>query len=218
MHIYGKIFKDSKTIEEVKSFAKAYNIKDDKELKDWFNIRTLLNEKQFKEVLKQFKMSREEFSTALMYSDLIKDSEPVETWEKLFIEILENFENYTNDTSDFKYSIVNPFIGYAEEKLNILINKTENITISKTVKEKMLHAIKTELFNISGKVLALDYNYFKSNNPDIQSSIFQHYIKNNFSSLNQWKEVFNKYPTLAKLITKRLQFLLNFYNYTCAIS
>ncbi|MEJ7530171.1 type 2 lanthipeptide synthetase LanM [Staphylococcus hominis] len=211
MHIYGKIFKDSKTIEEVKSFAKAYNIKDDKELKDWFNIRTLLNEKQFKEVLKQFKMSREEFSTALMYSDLIKDSEPVETWEKLFIEILENFENYTNDTSDFKYSIVNPFIGYAEEKLNILINKTENITISKTVKEKMLHAIKTELFNISGKVLALDYNYFKSNNPDIQSSIFQHYIKNNFSSLNQWKEVFNKYPTLAKLITKRLQFLLNFY-------
>lgn len=72
MHIYGKIFKDSKTIEEVKSFAKAYNIKDDKELKDWFNIRTLLNEKQFKEVLKQFKMSREEFSTALMYSDLIK--------------------------------------------------------------------------------------------------------------------------------------------------
>ena len=119
--------------------------------------------------------------------------------QKLFIEILENFENYTNDTSDFKYSIVNPFIGYAEGKLNILINKTENITISKTVKEKMLHAIKTELFNISGKVLALDYNYFKSNNPDIQSSIFQHYIKNNFSSLNQWKEVFNKYQTLAKL-------------------
>jgi len=75
----------------------------------------------------------------------------------------------------------------------------------------MLNTIQDELFFITGKVLALEFNNFKDSNSNIQDSFFEKYIEKNFLSKDGYINTFLKYPTLARILTVRTQYLLNFF-------
>ena len=204
---YNNIFKYSRTIEELKKMNNSSKSRNKNMLKEWRNVRTLLNDKHFKTMLFYLDMNTEEFSAALNPKEI---NEKID-WEKIFPNILEEFSYNAANYNIPEYVITNPFLEYATKNISLLIASCSNIVINEKIKEKMEQSIQKELFFISGKVLALEFNSFKESNPDLQDSYFEKYIKMNFSTLNGYITFFLKYPTLARILTIRTQYLMKFF-------
>ncbi|MFQ3727213.1 hypothetical protein ABLV92_08310 [Staphylococcus equorum] len=189
---YNNIFKYSRTIEELKKMNNSSKSRNKNMLKEWRNVRTLLNDKHFKTMLFYLDMNTEEFSAALNPKEI---NEKID-WEKIFPNILEEFSYNAANYNIPEYVITNPFLEYATKNISLLIASCSNIVINEKIKEKMEQSIQKELFFISGKVLALEFNSFKESNPDLQDSYFEKYIKMNFSTLNGYITFF-KIPNIS---------------------
>lgn len=204
---FNEIFKNSRTILELKNHNFDICIGNRESLELWKNVRTLLSDNNFKEMLKHMDLDKKTFSK-LLDTDRNASITVLKDWEILFKKILneEDYENFSHTPPEF--AITTPFVNYAKKNLSEFIEELYNVDIASNIINKMVDAIKSELFNISGKVLALEFNYYKDSNGSLS---LEEYVKYNFKSIDNYVTLFQKYPTLARIITIRTDYLLSHY-------
>ncbi len=186
-------------------------------LKEWRNVNTLLKDKPFKEMLKQKNIEEKEFAYSLQ--PLI-DIEHIEedNWYDDFKNIVESFEYNTIDYN-MGISVASlPFIHYFANKLNKVLEEIDtrgNVEIEEEVLTKLIAAHNQEMFGLVGKIVALKLAEYKRQNEfktDTPEEHFKEFLENTFSCKEDFENLYNEYPVLARVATVRTNFLIN--NYT----
>lgn len=210
---YPQMSKYSKTTEELKKYIDSGCSKKEAALAEWRNVKTLLSNKNFHEMLDHLNLSESEFSTIIDIENL-EAVHYKEKWEKKLEDIL---NNYSYSEKIYKNKIIEPFILYAIKGINVVIEKCISLRVESKVLRKMEHVIEEELFNISGKVLAIELDNFKvANNYSEQNSttsdvFFKKLMHEKFSNKQGYLNFFESYPTLARILTVRTEYLLGFF-------
>lgn len=84
-----KTFKDGLTIDEKLLNTNVNDTTIDYSyIKEWKNVRTLLTEKYYKNMLKELSISEKEFSYAIQPLESNKKITTTDNWYKIFIEII----------------------------------------------------------------------------------------------------------------------------------
>ncbi len=179
--------------------------------KEWRNVNTLLNDKYFDIMLKYMNISKEEFAFTLQ-SDILKDFDIYEKWFKEFINILDNFNYEEINYNLGVYVATLPFTEFLKDTLSNKIKKLQNIKVAEKVIDSFIENHLLEMFNLTGKILALkldDYkktNKFNSKNSEDR---FIEFLTSTFNSRDSYFKFYKEFPVLAKLIVIRTNYLLN---------
>lgn len=200
----------TRTIKEKLDNYKTPTVIDDKYFKEWRGVRTLLSDKYFKNMLKELNVSQKQFAYSLQPMNLTDNVEhSLEggvQWGDTFRNILNNFDYTSLDYSIGVYLPAVPFSKYLQIHLADEVEKLNNIKINEIVIDKFIESHLVEMFDIYGKVLALELEKYKRNKKSIvedDSSIFTEFLKNKFNSKESFYELFREYPVLARIVTTR---------------
>ncbi|PXV91688.1 type 2 lantibiotic biosynthesis protein LanM [Lachnotalea glycerini] len=209
----NSIIKKARTIQE--NFR---NYSEDKKVdysffNEWRDVRTLLSDKYFDEMLKVNDITKDEFAYSLQPSDDIAINE--DGWYNDFSKIMEQF-----DYSNIDYSLgVNlasfPFSKYFSIEIDKIVERTKNLKISKNVIDSFIAAHAIEMFNIVGKLVALKLAIYKNSHTfesDNQEERFIEFLKRAFCSKQSFYIFYEEYPVAARVATVRTKYLIK--NYT----
>lgn len=209
----NSIIKNARTIQEKRGSYSEDKKVDYSFLNEWRDVRTLLSDKYFGEMLKENDTTIDEFAYCLQTSgdDAIKE----DVWYNDFSEIMEQF-----DYSNIDYSLgVNlasfPFSKYFSLEIEKSVKKLKNLKISKNVMESFVAAHVIEMFNIVGKLVALKLAIYKNSHAfesDNQQERFQEFLKGTFCSKQTFYMFYEEYPVAARVATVRTKYLIK--NYT----
>lgn len=203
------IDKQSRTIDELNKSLDNKVLSDAPYLQEWRNVRTLLNDYYFDIMLNTKQMSQENFARCLNPNHELTDNH-LNAWFLSFKKILNEYNYNHIDYSNPTMVIAFPFINYVNNKLENVTTNLLNIKVKAEVIDKMKESLVMELFNISGKIIALELSIFKDKN-NIGSNKFLKFVQETFHSENSYYNFFNKYPTLARIMTTRTEYLTNFF-------
>lgn len=178
---------------------------------EWRNVNTLLNDKYFDIMLKHMNISKEEFAFALQ-PNILNNYNTDEKWIIEFLKILDNF-NYKKINYKLGIQVATlPFTEFLNNNLVNKIKKLQNIKVSEKVIKNFIDAHLSEMFNLTGKILALKLDdYKKTNNFNSKNSEdrFIEFLTSTFNSRDSYFKFYEEFPVLAKLIVVRTNYLLN---------
>lgn len=211
------------TFKEKKQALGEENIKfqDDVGIIDykWRNIRNLVNSTAFNDELKILDISKEELSFLLnnnsefgngIYKKFLND----QTWFKTFLLVIKKFEeNYSEDDYVLEYQLCLPFVMYFKEFINYEAIKLKKIKLSdKVIKglEKQLIG-EIELLTLKCIIVEMDKDFEKYNKTNDSHKNYLNFMDEMLKSPKQLLEFYLSYPVLARLITQKTMFLLNYY-------
>lgn len=180
-------------------------------LKEWRNIRTLLNDKYLEEMLKEMNLSKEEFAYSLQPINDIKGVEE-DKWFNTFNDIMSSFNDEEIDYRAGVHLITLPFNKYLAREIRIVVNKLNKIKVSEEVLDSFIEAHLIEMFNITGKIIALKLEEYKQTHNFVSEDNekrFQEFLKSMFSSKECFLNLFNEYPVAARVATVRTMYLKN---------
>ncbi|KPG69958.1 type 2 lanthipeptide synthetase LanM [Enterococcus sp. RIT-PI-f] len=177
-------------------------------LEEWRNVRSLLKDKHFEEMLDITGTTREAFAYALEPQH--KSSTHVnDSWYDLFEEIMTCFDYDSSTYSEGAYILSTPFVKYLFNDIEMMKKTLKNVKIEQTLLHSIAECLLNELFQINGKLLAKHLEEYK-NNYELKSKTakgrMKEYIRNNFSSKEMYLRFFEKYPVAARLMTIRTQY------------
>ena len=209
----NSIIKNARTIQEkCKNYSKDKNV-DYSFLNEWRDVRTLLTDKYFDEMLKENDITKDEFAYSLQTSD--NETVEEDVWYNDFSEIMEQF-----DYNDINYSLgVNlasfPFCKYFSIEIAKIVRKIKNLKISKNIIDSFVAAHAIEMFNIVGKLVALKLAIYKNSHTfesENQEERFNEFLKGTFCSKQTFYMFYDEYPVAARIATVRTKYLIK--NYT----
>lgn len=209
------IMKTKKISEKVVTFSERKVI-DYSYLEEWRNARTLLTDKYFEVMLEKSNLSQEQFAYALQPLNYEQSETDEEYWLRIFCEIMNNYD-YSNINYELGVFVpTHPFNKYLQKKLEIVVENVENITISEQILDDFTEAHLVEMFDISGKTIALKLEEYKQS--EISEKIekeqkFVDFLRSNFDSKDSFYNFYNEFPVLARITTIRTIYLVeNFTN------
>lgn len=206
----NEISEKARTIEE-KSKEYSENIKIDyRYFDEWRDVRTLLSDRYFEEMLIEIGMSKEMFAFSLQPSS----SSAVfhDDWYDKFEEIINAFDYTHINYSVGVYLPTLPFNKYLAKEIRGVVEKIEHITVCEKVIDTFIEAHLLEMFNIIGKIVAISLEEYKQNHSfknTNKEERFQEFLRDNFFSKECFINLFRRYPVAARVATVRTIYLIN---------
>ncbi|USJ20248.1 type 2 lanthipeptide synthetase LanM [Lactococcus formosensis] len=179
-------------------------------LEEWRSARTLLNDTYFKKMLETEKISLKEFSFALQPIEL-KAHGNVE-WLSKLKNIIDEFDYNTVEFSDGIVIVYQPFLALLKKQLFKTIDELKELTVSENIVQSCVEAAGVELFNIFGKIIAIELELYKQTNSfESKNSTekFQEFLKKTYTSKDDLVSFYSKYPVAARVATERIYYLIN---------
>lgn len=201
----------TKTIDEKVSTFSAKEDIDYSYLEEWRNVRTLLSDKYLKIMLEESSLSKNQLAYALQSLEHEQNRGEQADWLKLFYEIMNEFD-YKSINYELGVLVPSqPFAHFLRKKLMITFKSIKNIEVSEQVLDKFVEAHLRELFEVSGKIVALKLEEFKKSkkNPKRESDDkFHQFLCTSFHSKNSFYKFYEEFSVLARISTMRTIFLL----------
>lgn len=182
-------------------------------LKEWRNVRSLLNDKCFNRMLKECNISKRQFAYALQPNneeEILKGDE----WFQKFTEIMNGFDYEQIDYSVGVYLPALPFSKYLINEIRRTISELNELKVSEKVIDAFASAHITEMFNIIGKIVAIkleEYKQSHSFSSEDKTERFQEFLKATFNSKDSFVKLYEEYPVAARVATIRTMFLRKNY-------
>jgi len=203
------IIEKARTIEEKKNgYSEGQEI-DYSHLKEWRNIRTLLNDRYFEEMLRGMNLSKEEFAYSLQpVSDLIASEE--DCWFSEFTEIMDTFDYEKIDYRVGVHLPTLPFNKYLVREIKKVVNQLITVKVSEEVTDSFVEAHLIEMFNVMGKITAIKLEEYKQTHNFVSEDEeirFQEFLKSTLSSKDCFLKLFEEYPVAARVATVRTMYL-----------
>lgn len=207
--ILNKIIEKARTIEEKrKGYSKDLQI-DYEYLKEWRNVRTLLNDKYFEVMLEEMSLSKEEFAYSLQpISGTVSTEE--DKWFSEFREIINSFDY---EKIDYRVGVnlpTLPFSKYLAREIRKVTNQLNTVKVSEEVVDSFIEAHMIEMFNVMGKITALKLEEYKQTHKFLSEDNeirFQEFLKSMFFSKESFLKLFEEYPVAARVATVRTMYL-----------
>jgi len=210
----NKIIEKARTIEEKHiGYAKGMEI-EYAYLKEWRNVRTLLNDRYFDEMLKEMKLSKDAFAYSLQP---VNDSVEIEE-DNWFVEFRKIMDTFDYENIDYHVGVhlpTLPFSKYLVREIRKVVNELNNVKVSEEVIDSFIEAHLIEMFNVFGKITALkleEYKQFHIFDSEDNEVRFQEFLKSFLSSKESFLKLFEEYPVAARVATVRTMYLKT--NYT----
>lgn len=203
------IYKTKTSLEKLKYYNEKSEIDSDY-LKEWRNVRSLLTDEYFENMLDGMEISKDKFCFTLQPNEEFI-SPSCEKWLTNFYDIINNFDydniNYTVGV----YLAIQPFSTYLQEQINNSLKLLKNIEVSDKVKDAFIESHLSEMFNIIGKIIAWKLEEFKINSSDKDSITLEYFLRHTFYSKESFLEFFEEFPVAARICTIRTFY--SFENY-----
>ncbi|MCR4567499.1 MAG: type 2 lantipeptide synthetase LanM [Pseudobutyrivibrio sp.] len=201
------------TQEKRKAYTPHANV-DFSYLKEWRDVRTLLKDKQFKEMLKENNMTEEEFAYTLQ-PDVELEKQESDKWYDTYEEIMDGFSDEMIDTKTGVGLVALPYTIYLKKRLIQVIDNLKNIKVEEKVLEAFVESHLTEMFGIFGKLTALKLAIYKENHKfraRNEKKQFVEFLKNSFGKKEDLISFYKGYPVAARVATARTHYMIK--NYT----
>ncbi|WP_160297289.1 type 2 lanthipeptide synthetase LanM [Paenibacillus sp. IHBB 10380] len=205
----NKIIEKARKIDENKKGYSDHSNIDYTYLKEWRNVRTLLNDKYFEIMLKETSFTKEEFAYSLQPIDN-SNGHKEDVWFDDFIEMLNEF-----DYEDINYQAgvqvpILPFNRHLLQHLQQVIHQLNEVEVGQEVIKAFLEAHCIEMFNVMGKIIALKLEEYKQTNSFLSEDKeirFQEFLKATLYSKESYLKLYEEYPVAARVATIRTMYL-----------
>lgn len=209
-----KVIENARTIEEkCEGYSKGLKV-DYRHFEEWRNVRTLLNDRYFDEMLKEMRLSKEEFAYSLQ-----PDSGPMiseqDSWFGEFKEIIDTFDYEKIDYRVGVHLPTLPFNKYLVREVKEVVNNLKHVKVSDKIIDAFVEAHLVEMFNIMGKITALRLEEYKQTHifkSEDKEARFKEFLKSTLFSKDCFINLFEEYPVAARVATVRTMYLKK--NYT----
>ena len=208
------MIKRARTIQEKRNAYSGHEKVDFSYLKDWRNVRTLLKDKYFEEMLKENNMTEKEFAYTLQPesdADRLEGDEWYDTYE----EIMSGFDDELIDTGAGVGLVGLPFTFFLKRKINKVIENLENIKVEEKVLEAFLQSHVTEMFGIFGKLIALRLAVYKEHHKfraKDEKKQFAEFLKKSLGTKEDLVSFYESYPVATRVATVRTLFMIKNYS------
>jgi type 2 lantibiotic biosynthesis protein LanM len=202
-------YKAKTTVEKLKNYTNDAEI-DINYFKEWRNARTLLNDDYFKNMLRDMELTEEQFFYTLQPStteDTLYDNEQ-DGWLKDFFKVMSDYNYDSLNYTIGVYLPVHPFSMYLQKKINATANKCHNIKVGEKVIDAFIENHLAEMFNITGKVIALKLEEYKLKNSKEKAPEFVQFLESTFFSKESFLSFYEEFPVLARVCMVRTQYLI----------
>ncbi|WP_313509754.1 type 2 lanthipeptide synthetase LanM [Enterococcus sp.] len=210
----GTILQQAQTIEEkLTGYTEGTEV-DFTALDEWRNVRSLLTDKYFEEMLDVTGTSREAFAYALQ-SQPMSSTHVNDSWYDLFEDIVTSFDFTDEDYSDGAHTINVPFVKHFKRMIDQNQQVLNNVIVSEEVLKMATEVLFSELFQINGKLIAehlLKYKQHHTFRSKSKKGRMKEYLINNFSTKDAYLKFFEEYPVAARLMTIRTEFFCQNFN------
>lgn len=199
---------NTQTIKEKLKLYYSDNKIDSSYLEEWRTARSLLNDKYFKQMLRTEEMSLREFSFALQ--PLKNESINQTDWLNSFQNIIETFNDSDIPISKDINLIYFPFISFAKEKIKKEIALLNKLQVSTNVLDSFLNVIGMEMFNVFGKLIAIELEVYKKTHKlkkETSEKRFIEFLEKRYFSKEKLISFYSKYPVATRVATERTDYL-----------
>lgn len=210
----NEMIKRARTIEEKRLAYTGQTDVDYSYLKEWRDVRTLLKDKTYKEMLKENNMTEDEFAYTLQ-PDIELDKQESDSWFDTYEEIINTFDEELIDTKAGVGLASLPFSAYLEREISKVIDNLKNVKVEEKVMNAFIEGHLAEMFNVFGKLTALrlavykEHHKFRARNEKKQ---FTEFLKNSFGKKEDFISFYESYPVAARVATVRTLFMIKNYS------
>jgi lantibiotic modifying enzyme len=208
-----QIWRKALTIEEKLDYCRPnFSQVSNNKLNEWKNIKGLIKEETFEEILFYRKITKEEFAFGV--SDF-KEEFPknIPDWLLLVNEVFSEYIFKENEIDDIGVSVL-PFINYVEQKIQATTFIDSAIDLHSEVQESFIHSYVVDILQIVSKVLVIELELYKKSHPEVlkdSDQCFNHFLKTIFSDKKSYYQFFSKYAVCTRQIATRTKFALDNY-------
>ena len=210
----NEMIKRARTTQEKRTAYTEHADVDFSYLEEWRNVRTLLKDKQFDEMLKENNMTKEEFAYTLQ-PDVELEKQEFDGWYDTYEEIMDGFEEEMIDTKAGVGLASLPFTIYLKKRIGKVIDNLKNIKVEEKVLDAFLESHIAEMFAVFGKLTALrlavykEHHKFRARNEKKQ---FTEFLKNSFGRKEDFISFYESYPVAARVATVRTLYMIKNYS------
>ena len=210
----NEMIKRARTIEEKRQAYTGQRDVDYSYLKEWRDVRTLLKDKHFEEMLKENNMTEEEFAYSLQ-PDVELDMQESDKWYDTYEEIINGFKEEMIDTKTGVGLATLPYTVYLKKRISEVIDNLKNIKVEDKVLNAFIESHVAEMFGVFGKLTALrlaiykEHHKFRARNEKKQ---FIEFLKNSFGKKEDFISFYESYPVAARVATVRTLFMIKNYS------
>lgn len=210
----NEMIKRARTIEEKRRAYTGHVDVDYSYLKEWRDVRTLLKDKYFEEMLKENNMTEEEFAYTLQ-PDVELDIQESDKWFDTYEEIINGFDEEMIDTKAGIGLAAMPFSVYLKKRIGEVVDNLKNIKVEEKAFDAFLEGHVAEMFSVFGKLTALrlaiykEHHKFRARNEKKQ---FIEFLKNSFGKKEDFVSFYESYPVAARVATVRTLFMIKNYS------
>ncbi|WP_458458222.1 type 2 lanthipeptide synthetase LanM [Pseudobutyrivibrio sp.] len=210
----NEMIEKARTIQEKRKNFSGKEKVDYSYLKEWRSARSLLNDKHFNEMLEKNEMTEEEFAYSLQPTTDIENQEGDE-WYEVYSEVMEQFKDDYIDVEAGVGIAALPFSIFFKNKIEAVIDNLKNIKVADIVLERFIEAHVTEMFGITGKLVALKLAYYKQRNEfkaKEEREQFNEFLNYSFGKKDNFEKFYEEYPVAARVATVRTLYLIDNYS------
>lgn len=187
-------------------------------LEDWKNQKNLVTDEILKMILEKEGMSENEFAYSISPFKTLETYD-IPEWMNILKQILNEFNIEDIQALPFwDISIaIYPFINYISNVINNFKWGSSGIILSQHALEDIIKAYIIHSLNFFEKCLVVELNEYKKNhkfNTNNKNEQFEEFLKNMFSTKEQYYEFYEKYAVSTRLVTEcSLYFVSNIYEF-----
>ncbi len=208
------MIKRARTTQEKRTAYNGHTDVDYSYLEEWRNVRTLLKDKQFNEMLKENNMTEEEFAYTLQ-PDVELEKQEFDKWYDTYEEIIDGFNEDMIDTKAGVGLAALPFTVYLKKNIRKVIDGLKNIKVEEKIVDAFIECHAAEMFSVFGKLTALrlaiykEHHKFRARNEKKQ---FTEFLKNSFGKKEDFVSFYKSYPVAARVATVRTLYMIKNYS------
>ena len=198
------------------------NDEDNRYLKKWLERKSLMDSKLFKTKLDISKITENDYKKGLREltrenSQALEKKVADQDWYQLHMELMNETSHEVETTmSDVSY-IIRKHLLYLNQEIEKIVDISE-IHITDEALIKYIEFAATDMLGVIMRTVVLDVHE-KKQQLNNQEFTFLSYLEDNFTTNEQLNTFYEKYPVLAKLLSKRLTFsIANFKDFINALN
>ena len=200
---------DSMTFLERKSITSKLKL-DDSYYQSWSSIKGLVKENDLKGLLKSIDYSFTDFKKSLQEPSEGMIDDKASSYYYTLLDILNSYQDCDYDHYHGISMLYGPFIAFTEKKILEKTSELSILRINKDILDTIKTSLYTELFNLGGKVQALELQRYKNRTGLTGSQGLKEFTNKYFSSKDSILTFLKTYPTLARLLTVRTIYMIEY--------
>lgn len=183
---------------------------DDSYYQSWSSIKGLVKENDLKDLLKSINYNFTDFKKSLQEPDEGMVDNNLSSYYHTLLEILNSYQDCDYDHYHGLGMLYDPFITFTEKKILDKISELSILHVNKDILGTIRVSLYTELFNLGGKVQALELKLYKSRTGLSGNQGLKEFTNTYFSSKESILAFLEAYPTLARLLTVRTIYMTEY--------